>query len=367
MPAAGPHPLRVLHCPTSVGGNPPALAAAERELGLASVAVTFEPTAHAHEIDEVLFTGAGKARRELRRWHLLLRALREFDVVHFNFGSSIAPRRYPSAWSGGPGLARTLHSLYTRLVELRDVPLLKRAGKAIFVTYQGDDARPGAPELDELKRRSISVFDRYADGIFALNPDLLRVLPARAQFLPYASVDPRRWKPSDTPRQEPKPLRVVHAPSDREIKGTDALVEAVEQLRRDGHTIELILVEGLPHARVRALYEQADLAVDQLRIGWYGGFAVELMALGKPVVCHVRAGDLRYLPAEMRDELPLIEATPQTIYDVLRAWLVERADELPTLGRRGRAFVERWHDPLRIAARLSQAYEAAVLRARGDA
>ena len=50
-------------------------------------------------------------------------------------------------------------------------------------------------ETDRHKRERIAFFDRHADLIYAVNPDLLNVLPARAQFLPYASVDPREWDP----------------------------------------------------------------------------------------------------------------------------------------------------------------------------
>ena len=59
----------------------------------------------------------------------------------------------------------------------------------------------------------------------------------------------------------------------------------------------------------------------------------------------------------MRAELPIIRATTETIYDVLREWLTERRDELPEVGRRGRAYIERWHDPLKIAAELKGVYE----------
>jgi hypothetical protein len=42
--------------------------------------------------------------------------------------------------------------------------------------------------------------------------------------------------------------------------------------------------------------------------------------------------------------------------------LTTQRDELPDLGRRGREFVERWHDPLQIARATSAAYVAAVRR-----
>ncbi len=58
-----------------------------------------------------------------------------------------------------------------------------------------------------------------------------------------------------------------------------------------GVRFEFTLVEGLHREEAKRLYERADLFVDQLILGWYGGVAVELMALGKPVIAHIRPGD----------------------------------------------------------------------------
>jgi glycosyltransferase involved in cell wall biosynthesis len=371
----------VLHCPFAVGRNPPALARAERELGLDSRCVTLDPPPFRWEVDEVLAPDGHPLRRELGRWRLLLQALRGADVVHFNFGSSITPQWSPSELVDG-GIARRLQRAYARLVELRDLPVLKRAGKAIFVTYQGDDARQGDvartrfaithahevdpgyyhPQLDRRKRRAIAAFDRYADGIYALNPDLLHFLPRRAGFMPYAHVEASRWPALPPSRPGTDAPVVLHAPTDRAAKGTRHLLEAAERLRAEGVALELVLVEDVPYEEALRLYERADLLVDQVLTGWYGAVAVELMALAKPVVAYIREEDLGGIPAEMRDELPIINATPATLADVLRSWLTERRPELAEVGRRSRAFVERWHDPTAIAARLKADYERALGR-----
>jgi hypothetical protein len=138
------------------------------------------------------------------------------------------------------------------------------------------------------------------------------------------------------------------------------VLEAIERLRAEGVALELLLVEKMSHGQARRAYERADLLVDQLLAGWYGGLAVELMALGKPVVCYLREGDLGHLPPDMRADLPIIQATPQTIYAVLKEWTTIRRGDLVALGHSSRAYVERWHDPLKIAARLKADYECAL-------
>ena len=227
--------LRVLHCPVNLVGNSYELARAERNLGLDSWSVCFDLPPFGFKPDEVLFqSGDNFLAREGKRWRFLWRAMREFDIIHFNFGQTIMPSAVPA------GTATALARLYTRMVELRDLPLLKVAGKGIAVTFQGDDARQGdfclrnfkithasevkpgyySPETDAHKRHRIAEIARYADQIYALNPDLIHVLSPGAQFLPYSHVDLKSVKPQENAISNHDIPVVLHAPSHRGVKGT---------------------------------------------------------------------------------------------------------------------------------------------------
>ncbi len=365
----------------TVGGNPYGLACAERALGLESRAITVQQNYLAYPMDEVLLLPtASKLQVEFGRWRLLWRALRQYDLIHFNFGQTILPMRTTAGAFSGSALA-PLYRLYAGLTSLRELPLFRMSGKGLVVTYQGDDARQGdycrahfdiciaqedgvdyyTPESDAAKRRQIAQFDRYADRIFYLNPDLGWVLPERARFMPYANVNLQAWQPRPTQKPTSERPVVLHAPSHQGAKGTRYILEAVQRLQAEQIPFEFRLVENLAHERVRPFYEQADLLVDQLLAGWYGGLAVEMMALGKPVICYLREGDLKFIPPAMREALPIINARPDTIYTVLKEWLTTRRQELPELGRRSRAYVEQWHDPMKIAAMLKTEYEAVML------
>jgi hypothetical protein len=340
-----------------VGGNPQGLARAERAIGLDSIAVTLAPSPFGYAPDEVLREpGVGRLRYEARRARLLVRALRHFDVVHFNFGRTILPRAF-------------------RMADLR---LLAEAGKVIAVTFQGDDVRQGEParrrgglslpervpdayppEVDLERRERAAKFARWAHVISYLNPDLAGLLPSSAVFMPYAHVDPGEWTPVGRSEPPARPI-VVHAPSARALKGTEHVLDAAKRLAGEGVDFDLVLVEGVTQAEARAVYADASLAVDQLYVGWYGGFAVEAMALAVPVMSYIRADDLHVVPEEMRDALPIIRTTPDTILADLRAWLTERRGDLVPQGVAGRAYVERWHDPARVASALRERYEEAL-------
>ena len=105
---------------------------------------------------------------------------------------------------------------------------------------------------------------------------------------------------------------------------------------------------------MKAVYESADVFVDQLLVGWYGAAAVEAMSLGKPSVCYLRESDIAWLP--FKDSIPLISATCTTIYDVLLD-LIENRHTLKEIGIRSRTYVEEVHDPVKIAMQMKQTYE----------
>lgn len=372
-------PLRVLHCPWNVAGQSAQLAAAERRLGADSRCVVIEETAQGFPADAALARpGARILARETARWRLLWRAVVWADVVHFSFGQScLVPHAFPGLetlrWRNPlAGVWR----LYCRAVWLKDLPLLAAMGKTLAVTWQGDDARQHdrslrlfdvsiakalgeeyyRPGSDGWKRRTIAEFARYAPLHYALNPDLLHVLPERTCFLPYASLDPFSVTPSLPSLDPERSLVFAHAPSHRGAKGTQYLLDAAARLTAEGAAFRLELVEGLPRAQAMRRYLECDVVIDQLLAGWYGGLGVEAMALGKPVVAYIRKSDLERIDAAFLDDLPVVDAAPDRIYDVMKRLIAMPRAELHALGARSRAFAERWHDPLVLAGQTLTAY-----------
>jgi glycosyltransferase involved in cell wall biosynthesis len=380
-----PHnPLRVVHAPTTVGGNPQGLNRALRRRGVESTALAVGQNYLAYETDVVLNRpGDLRWRRERRRLWAIFKFLPQYDVVHYNFGTTIA-LPHPARIAGG-SLGRVqklfywLRAKYQWFLQYLELANLKRRGIPIFMTYQGDDARQGEYQRrnfpisivsqvgttyysaigDEFKQASIRRMDRYCERIYALNPDLLRVLPERAEFVPYSHVFMDEWLPSYTQLSD-RPLRIAHAPSHRGVKGTHLVLEALDRLKSKGREFELVLVENMPNEQAKQRYEISDVLVDQLFAGWYGGLAVEAMALGKPVVVYIRHDDLQYIDPEMVADLPFIEAEPDTIEAVLEGVLTMPRTDLLALARKGRAFVEKWHDPEKIAARINADYVEAL-------
>lgn len=379
---------KVLHAPSSVGGNPQVLSRALRQLGIDSCSLVVSQNYLAYQADvELHHPGQSFFMRELKRLWAILFFLPRFDVIHYNAGTTLASA-YAFTYSrrqGLKGLVRRIYACYLQQLQRFELAYVRKLGKAVFITYQGDDARQGdysranfqiniATQVDEgyycaasdaYKRRKIRALADISSQIYAVNPDLLHVLPKGARFTPYSHVFMDEWLPSYT-QTEDRPLRIVHAPSNRKVKGSDLILDALDRLRAQGFAFEVLLVESMSNAEARKVYESADILVDQLFAGWYGGLAVELMALGKLVLVYIREEDLGCIEPEMKADLPFIQITPDTVEQTLRTVLCMPREELLQLARRSRAFVERWHDPLAIARSIKADYEKAIeLQERG--
>lgn len=377
----------MVHLPTSVGGNPRGLSSHLEKLGVESETWIFQQNTFNYLSTRTIWAaGDGRLPKEMKRWLAIIRVALGFDVIHFNYGSTWAsPAPMFSAEDKGLWIKvkRLRMAVYLELLFFAEMGLYRLFRRPLFVHYQGDDARQGdysrsnfrhsiaeyvdegyyTPETDALKRRMIRRMSRYCAQVYAVNPDLMHVLGAGARFIPYSHISLDEWSPVYT-QLERRPLRIGHAPSHRKVKGTDLILEALEQLATEGYEYELVLVEGLPNDQARRKYEQIDVLIDQLHAGWYGGLAVEAMALGKPVMVYIREEDLQFIPPEMKAELPVLRVAMDTVKDDLRRLMQMPRDDLFALAQRSRRYVERWHDPLRIAGEIKLDYEKA-LRAKG--
>ncbi len=142
----------------------------------------------------------------------------------------------------------------------------------------------------------------------------------------------------------------MHAPSSRRRKGTDHVLAACA-----GLDVDLRIIEGLRHDEALEHYRDADIVVDQLNAGWYGLFAIECMALGKPVVTFLHDEAVRRTEDAFGIKVPIVNATKETLAAALRP-VAESPEERRRVGAASRAYVEQVHDVERVADRLLALY-----------
>jgi glycosyltransferase involved in cell wall biosynthesis len=125
------------------------------------------------------------------------------------------------------------------------------------------------------------------------------------------------------------------------VKGTQLILPVLERLV-DEKVITLDLVTGVPTTDMPQRFADADVVIDQMRVGSYGVAAVEAMASGCVVVGHVSNEVRALITAQSGSELPIVEATVDIIEQVLR----DLAEDQSFISRRahGLEIVQELHD-----------------------
>jgi hypothetical protein len=195
------------------------------------------------------------------------------------------------------------------------------------------------PVLEQVASQN-SAFLREQDGpVFVSTPELIIDHPG-AVWLP-AVVDPERWRADRPPLGGGRPV-VLHAPTNEVIKGS-LLIEPHVTPLHDRGAIEYRRLRGVAASEMPAAIAASDIVLEQFRLGIYSVAAVEAMAAGRIVVGHVSPQVRAHVRSVSGIDVPIVQATPDTIEDVLLA-IIADPHSYGELAARGPSFVRAVHD-----------------------
>lgn len=334
--------LRILHAPANPAGQATIISRAQRELGAKSDVLVFNQKVFGFDVDYNLNIDERPwgTRILVKKWNFLKLA-RKYDVFHFHFGRSLLPLSL-------------------------DLSLLRMMGKKTVMQYWGSDImqfdlakkytlltdealRQIIPGLDDEKQRKkiakinkkvkMSLIGDYSLLPFSPNSRVVRQALDISK-LPFVGCEPK------------KEVNIVHAPTNRLIKGTDKILATIDRLKNEGAKVNAVLVENMPHEAAIEAFKSADIVVDDVLQGPYGLVAMECMALGKPVLGRI---DQHF--AGKYEDLPIVNSNPDNLYDNLKE-LIANPHMRVELGKKGRAYVEANHDAKAIAGQLLEIYKS---------
>ena len=280
-------------------------------------------------------------------------AVHRYDVFHYFCDRGILP-----AW----------HRWGINSLEL---PVLKLFRKKVFVYTSGTDVRTRKLTLalgrfnccihcpnigtacichEERHKKNIRYIRKFADELLSMG-DMTEYAHNSYKDLYFFPVDVNEIRYVGENFGQGGTVRVVHAPNHRHYKGTEYLIQAIERLKARGYALDLTVIEGVPNKRVLEMCSEADIVADQFLIGGHGIFAVEAMALGKPVICYIRKKEYLLSP----EECPIVSADPTTLEEVLED-LIRNPEKRRELGEKGRRYVEKYFSIEAFSRRLRGLY-----------
>jgi hypothetical protein len=254
---------------------------------------------------------------------------------------------------------------------------LRKLGKVIVFHFRGCDIRYRSknmaltPELNccqeceypvgscdtDYQHQQVRRAVELGDMFFVTTPDLKPFVPS-AEHIPFihpVGIDFDAITPAP---KTPGVFRVVTSSNHHGLDGTRFIRAAVARLQSEGRAIELVEVSKMAYRDALAVYKSGDVYAGKLRMGYYNNANIETLLLGVPNMSYVRE-EFRHLVPDS----PIIDATPDTIYDRLN-YYIDRRDELRAIGARGPAFIKAHHDPHVIARRMIDRYNSVLARKR---
>ena len=225
-----------------------------------------------------------------------------------------------------------------------DIPIIKRLWRRpLVVHYHGSETRMGYG----LHKQHL------VDAKIVATPDLLEHHPS-ATYIPIPQV------PLPFSFSKEGPIRIVHAPTNRQLKGTDLILEAIDILSRRTGGFVFDLVENVTHAEMLRGLRQAHIYIDRViseyngrKIGTMGVAPLEAMSSGCAVVMHINHEFINYYQG-----CPVInvEVDPVALADALEE-LIQDRDRLFSLTVKGSAYVASERNPVEIARKIDSVYD----------
>lgn len=342
---------RIFQGPHTIAGIPGTLAKKLREAGYNSICVVYEDGGNKQIYDKNHYTSNKNfiSKHILIPFFVFVCSMFKYDIFHFYFGRSF-------------------------FIFNLDLPILWLLRKKMIMTYCGSDVRlirgveekrnpywgllkikRDDPRLDWLKKITMLWQGIWVHKFLAPR----NIYDSAKKCIPSGKLEKNIWvhnigsKPQEgSIANSNEVLQLVHAPSEKGIKGTEYIEAAIEKLKADGLRFEYRRIEKTNNIEARKIYASSDIIIDQVLLGGFGSLAVEGMWLGKPVVGYI----IESVREEHYPDCPVYNVNIDNIYERLKR-LIEDKSLRDDLGRKGRSFCEKHFDDEKIEQQIIDLYE----------
>ncbi|TSI07321.1 glycosyltransferase [Lysinibacillus sp. BW-2-10] len=285
--------------------------------------------------------------KEVITQSILDETLHAFDIFHFHYNTSIMP-------------------------DFKDIQILKETNKKIFMHNWGTDVRRVsiAKKLSPYTKlkidpknnigdetsiiKELEFLAYYIDDCIVADAELYEYVKGFYNRVHYVrqALDINEYTSSENFEfRKTKPV-IVHAPTSTDFKGTKTVNAVIEKLKLK-YDIDYKLVQNLSHSEAKEIYRDADIIIDQLHSVGHGMLALEAMAMGKPVISSISDFMLDFYPKE----IPIFRANPENLESKVET-LIKDNEMRKVLGKKGREYVEKYHDHREIADVLLKLYNS---------
>lgn len=335
---------------------------------------TMIPKNNTREDFDILIDELSPIQGERDHWKLIRQKLRVFNYVLKEYDMFLMAFRFN--YFDGTRFADT------------ESELLKKHGKKVVIIPYGSDYYKYSKIIDQSLKHNLMI--NMPDEIYneekitervkywTYNADFMIMGAmlddaARWDMLPVSPlcINMNEWQRKNELSMADgidDPVTIVHSPNHRGFKGSEFIIQAVEELKTEGLKIDFVLLEKVPNQEVkRVLTSEADILVEQIIFTGFGLNGLEGLASGIPVLSNwehqeISAVFRRY---SSLNECPILSTSPETIKENLR-YLITNPTLRKELGDANRKYAEKYNSYAAFTALFEQ-IEKKIWREEKDA
>ena len=347
--------MKVLHLPVNIASQISVTVRALRDIGVDARGISLNNNSMQEAIGIETYSTAGTKKlspfgviNRLAVSCSVFRQLRWANVIHWHFGGRVMPLNLDLRY-----LALTNRP---RLVEFWGsdirIPEISSKDNKYWEKYYQESYE----KIHGTYQRSMKTQNRFAKYGFDCLISGYELPPyVQKDLFPHPFITSQRVILSDYDPQYPDPEKhrplIIHAPSHKGGKGTKAVLNAVNDLSGKLE-FDFKLIHNVPRKEALTCISKCDIMLDQFVGGYFGLAALEAMAFGKPTFCYIKPFCLSQSP----DDLPIVNANQDNLTEILKEFIKD-GQKRYEVGRKSRAYVEKYHDAHKIARQLVDIYE----------
>jgi glycosyltransferase involved in cell wall biosynthesis len=342
----GSRELKVLHGTMEIANQMNSISNGLNNLNVKSRTLTYYPSYLGYDCDYQVDIITSKINKKLQidtASEIAKNLINTFDIFHFHYGKTL-------------------------MEDNGDLPLLNSLNKKIYMHHWGTDVRrlsiakrlnPHAKtkDLNELEiAKRLEFLGKQIDDCIVADKELYEYVKGfyKNIHIVRQAINLNHYQPDPSFIMKRERPVIVHAPTSQDFKGTRKILETIKKLDIK-YNFKFILIENMSHENAKRIYQSADIIIDQLHGAGHGLFALEAMAMEKPVICHISEFMKEFYPKE----LPIITSNVNSLEeDIIQ--LIKDPDLRKEIGKFGRKYVEKYHDKNIIASQLLDLYNERI-------
>jgi hypothetical protein len=234
-------------------------------------------------------------------------ALIKYDVFYFISGETLLTRKLMS-------IELSIYKLLKKKIIFHFVGADIRNSEILYwrnenpEKYFNHHLKNQPPVQTEWQKKLCEYALKYADIIFVSTPDLLHYFKdlQKVYFIPvFLNIEKFEKEYIETINNFDKKntkknmITILHAPSNKKVKGTDYISKIIRNIQTNYVSIEFLDTSDPKYSEaihppytvskytLYELYNKADIVIDQILIGWYGLQSVESLYLGKETISYI--------------------------------------------------------------------------------